>query len=182
MTDQIIIKTYQNHSVQFRAEDGWMSVTKLVKAYNKQLHHFWQQPNWKSFQADKDYTDADFSGTWVEPGLAIALAQWLDKDFGLWVFNHRPQRSRLPSTLRDSYINVYEFQQLNGSELEKADKTRLSFKVKELTLSWGMEVTNPPRIQVTEQGRANTSKNNAYPYRAWLSAYEALGLAFAEQP
>lgn len=179
MNDQIITKTYQNIEVHFRAEDGWIDATKLAKAYGKQLDKFWQRPNWKPFQTDKAYTNANYSGTWLEPDLAVALAQWLDKGLGVWAYLNRPKQASLPSSDAGSYITLYEFQRLKGCDLEQPDKNRLSAKAKELTLERGLEVTNPRRVQLTEQGKANSTDNNAYPYCEWLNAYVLLGLESA---
>ncbi len=127
-----------------RAEDGYVNLTKIVKAAGKQLGHY------RENQATQDFLEAlaadigipisellqvrkggnpDEQGTWAHPQIAIHCGQWCSPEFAVlvskWVFEWMSQGKAPALQPQISQLDQLEMEIYEGLELMEAGRARV---------------------------------------------------------
>ena len=143
----------KGYSIEHREEDGYINVTNLCKAGNKQFKH------WKCLEKTRAFLRVlsnevgittsllikyktgygSEQGTWVHPQVAINIAQWISPQFDVkvsgWVYE-------IMMTGKVDITNTTSFKKLQEENKQK------SIKIQYLTKKY---VKSQPRIQYKEK-------------------------------
>ncbi|XHR31290.1 MAG: KilA-N domain-containing protein [Chthoniobacteraceae bacterium] len=108
---EIVVETFESHSIPFQKGDAYVNATKMCKVFGKIPYQFLRLPGTQAylyaFAKNRHVSEKDLirthkggdstkteaigknyqsptQGTWIHPSLALLCAQWLSPDFAIW--------------------------------------------------------------------------------------------------